>query len=71
MQLWKVVIKRKDRVFSTEVLFGLENRQRGDIFTDYFTPELDNGILAPTNTSLLNIFLSENTSDWRFTPFLD
>ena len=61
--------KKKDRVFSTEVLFGLENKQRGDIFTDYFTPELDNGILAPTNTSLLNIFLSENTSDWRFTPF--
>ena len=61
--------KKKDRVFSTEVLFGLENKQRGDIFTDYFTPELDNGILAPTNTSLLNIFLSENSSDWRFTPF--
>lgn len=61
--------KSKDRVFSTEVLFGLENKKRGEIFTNYFTPELDNGILAPTNTSLLNIFLSENTSDSRFTPF--
>lgn len=61
--------KSKDRVFSTEVLFGLENKKRGEIFTNYFTPELDNGILAPTNTSLLNIFLTESTSDCRFTPF--
>lgn len=32
--------KSKDRVFSTEVLFGLENKKRGEIFTNYFTPRI-------------------------------
>lgn len=58
--------KSRDFVFSTELLFALQNRKRGDIFTNYFSSELDaNRLLIPDETVLEEIFA--NSDDWRYT----
>lgn len=58
--------KSRDFVFSTELIFALQNRKRGDIFTDYFTSDLDaSKLLIPDENGLKNIFANDN--DWRYT----
>ena len=58
--------KSRDFVFSTELVFALQNRKRGDIFTDYFTSDLDaSKLLIPDENVLKNIFTNDN--DWRYT----
>lgn len=58
--------KSRDFVFSTELLFALQNRNRGEIFTNYFSSELDaSRLLIPEETILEGIF--SNADDWRYT----
>lgn len=58
--------KSRDFVFSTELVFALQNRQRGDIFTNYFSSDLDaTKLLIPDENILRSIFA--NDDDWRYT----
>lgn len=58
--------KSRDFVFSTELVFALQNRQRGDIFTNYFSSDLDaTKMLIPDENILTNCFA--NDDDWRYT----
>lgn len=58
--------KSRDFVFSTELLFALQNKKRSDIFTKYFSPDVDaTQILAPKKDILEGIFAG--TDDWRYT----
>lgn len=58
--------KSRDFVFSTELIFALQNRKRGDIFTNYFTSDLDaSKLLIPDENILKNIYSNDN--DWRYT----
>ena len=58
--------KSRDFVFSTELIFALQNRSRGDIYTDYFNPDLDaSRLLIPDENILSGIY--SNTDDWRYT----
>lgn len=58
--------KSRDFVFSTELLFALQNKKRVDIFTKYFSPDVDaTQILAPKKEILEGIYAG--TDDWRYT----
>lgn len=58
--------KSRDFVFSTELVFALQNKQRADIFTKYFSPDVDaTQILAPKKEILESIFAGSD--DWRYT----
>lgn len=58
--------KSRDFVFSTELVFALQNRKRGDIYTNYFSSDLDaTRLLIPDETILKNIY-GNNNDDWRY-----
>lgn len=55
-----------DRVFSTEMIFGVMNTQLYNLHTSLFDPSLeDNTILAPL-TARLNTTYESNENDYRF-----
>lgn len=57
--------KNPDRVFSTELLFALQNRKRGDIYTNYFSYEKKDEIFAPADKYISKLY---DQNDWRYSP---
>lgn len=57
--------KNPDRVFSTELIFALQNRKRGDIYTNYFSHEKKDDIFAPADKYLSKLY---DQNDWRYGP---
>lgn len=56
-----------DRVFSKEVLFGIQSLDLYNVYRDYFSPELaDRSILAPHPNRLEALF--DNKNDYRYNP---
>jgi starch-binding outer membrane protein, SusD/RagB family len=56
-----------DRVFSTELLFAVYNRNLYRNYTSFFSPTLtETYLLAPDATNLRNTF-ENNENDWRYT----
>jgi hypothetical protein len=56
-----------DRVFSTELLFAVYNRNLYRNYTSFFSPSLtETYLLAPDATNLRNTF-ENNENDWRYT----
>lgn len=61
--------KTPDRVFSSELLFALQNSQRENIFTGYFSPELmDDQIFKTPNDYLNKIYDALSVRDMRYAP---
>lgn len=61
--------KTPDRVFSSELLFALQNSQRNNIFTSYFSPELGDFQIFKTSNEYLNkIFDALSARDMRYAP---
>ena len=61
--------KTPDRVFSSELLFALQNSQRKNIFTGYFSPELmDDQIFKTPNDYLNKIYDALSVRDMRYAP---
>ncbi len=59
-------IQNPDRVFSSEVLFGLDNYGMYDVYLKNFDPSIiDNEILAPP-MARLNAIYENNESDYRY-----
>lgn len=59
-------IPNPDRVFSSEVLFGIDNYHMYDHYLKNFDPSIpDHQILAP-QTAQLNMIYESNESDYRF-----
>ncbi len=57
-----------DRVFSTELLFGLMSLDMYDNYRDYFSPDLvESQILAPSDARLKSTF-ENNENDYRYNP---
>lgn len=60
--------RNPDRVFSTEILFSLLNRNRGNIFSSYFDAEnVANNLLIPKKGVITDLFANE-TGDIRYAP---
>ena len=61
--------KTPDRVFSSELLFALQNSQREDIFTGYFSPDLNDYQIFKTPNDYLNkVFDALSARDMRYAP---
>lgn len=61
--------KRPDRIFSTELLFCLQNSDRGDIFDNNFSPELlESQMLKIPQSYLDRVFGALAEKDWRYEP---
>ncbi len=61
--------KTPDRVFSSELLFALQNTKRNDIFTAYFSPDLsDYQIFKTPKTFLEDVFGVLRDKDMRYSP---
>lgn len=61
--------KTPDRVFSSELLFALQNTKRNDIFTAYFSPDLsDYQIFKTSKTFLEDVFGVLRDKDMRYSP---
>lgn len=61
--------KNPDRIFSTELLFSLQNSKRNDIFDSYFNPELiESQMLLTPKRYLEAIFGTLAAKDWRYEP---
>ena len=61
--------KTPNRVFSTELLFCMQNTKRNTIFTSYFTPDLkDDQMYVTPKTFLENIFGTLARNDRRYEP---
>lgn len=61
--------KTPDRVFSSELLFALQNSQRNNIFISYFSPELGDFQIFKTSNEYLNkIFDALSARDMRYAP---
>jgi hypothetical protein len=57
-----------DRVFSTELLFGLQSLDMYNNYDYYFSPEVeDKQILAPSDTRLKSTY-ENNENDYRYNP---
>ena len=57
-----------DRIFSSEVIFGLQNTSLYDRYDELFSPNLNDGaILAPVSTRLDETF-DNNLNDIRYSP---
>lgn len=57
-----------DRVFSTELLFGLLSLDMYDNYRDFFSPDLEaKQILAPSDARLKSTF-ENNENDYRYNP---
>ncbi|WP_222539479.1 RagB/SusD family nutrient uptake outer membrane protein [Pedobacter polysacchareus] len=57
-----------DRVFSTEILFGLQSLDLYDNYRAYFAPDVeDRNVLAPLDARLKAVFES-NENDYRYNP---
>jgi len=57
-----------DRVFSTEILFGLQSLDMYTNYRDYFSPDLqDKQILAPSDARLKSTY-ENNENDYRYNP---
>lgn len=57
-----------DRVFSTELLFGLQSLDMYDNYRDNFSPDLqDKQILAPSDARLKTTY-ENNENDYRYNP---
>ncbi|MDR6783983.1 hypothetical protein ABIE26_002628 [Pedobacter africanus] len=57
-----------NRVFSSEILFGLQTLDLYDVYRDYFAPDLeDKKILAPLDARLKTTF-ENNENDYRYNP---
>lgn len=55
-----------DRVFTSEILFMLQNNKRGDIFKKFFQPSISmKHILAPSNEFLTDLYVD---TDYRYRP---
>lgn len=55
-----------DRVFTSEILFMLQNNKRGDIFKKFFQPSISmKHILAPSNEFLADLYVD---TDYRYRP---
>lgn len=55
-----------DRLFSTELLFGVYNRNLYKNYLAFFSPALtETRLLAPESTNLRNVF-ENNENDWRY-----
>lgn len=55
-----------DRIFSSELLFSLYNTKRNDIYTDYFSPELNPAVAYLPKGNLDRFFIQEPDKDWRY-----
>lgn len=56
-----------DRTFSTEMLFGLYNKNRGLIFKNNFSPEgTTNGLLQPRASFVAANLFNNETQDYRY-----
>lgn len=63
--------KTPNRVFSTELLFCMQNTKRNTIFTSYFTPDLkDDQMYVTPKTFLENIFGTLARNDRRYETHL-
>ena len=61
--------KTPDRIFSSELLFALQNSQREDIFTGYFSPDLNDYQIFKTPNDYLNkVFDALSARDMRYAP---
>lgn len=58
--------KSADRIFSSELLFSLYYSARNDIFTNYFSPELEPAAVYLPKKNLDNFFIQETDKDWRY-----
>ena len=58
--------KSADRIFSSELLFSLYYSARNDIFTDYFSPELEPAAVYLPKKNLDKFFIQETDKDWRY-----
>ncbi|TCD03512.1 RagB/SusD family nutrient uptake outer membrane protein [Pedobacter psychroterrae] len=57
-----------NRVFTGEILFGLQTLDLYDVHRDYFAPDLqDKSILAPSDARLKTTF-ENNENDYRYNP---
>ena len=57
-----------DRVFSTEILFGLQSLDLYDNYRTYFAPDVeDRNVLAPLDARLKTVF-ENNENDYRYNP---
>ena len=62
-------LSKWDRVYKTEILFGLYNLKRADVYESTFSNKLgEKVILRPTDANIENLY-EENTrmNDWRYT----
>lgn len=63
------VTSNPDRIFYTELLFGIKNSKRSDIFTNFYSPDLKTEAVS-AKTSLETIFPAEIAGrDWRYADF--
>ena len=60
--------KAPDRIFSSELLFSTYNNSREDIFTKYFSPELDPAAVYAPKDNLDVFFVQERDKDYRYNP---
>ena len=60
--------KAPDRIFSSELLFSTYNNSREDIFTKYFSPELDPAVVYAPKDNLDGFFVQERDKDYRYNP---
>ena len=60
--------KAPDRIFSSELLFSTYNNSREDIFTKYFSPELDPAAVYAPKDNLDGFFVQERDKDYRYNP---
>ena len=60
--------KAPDRIFSSELLFSIYNNSREDIFTNYFSPELEPSAVYAPKDHLNDFFVQEPDKDYRYNP---
>lgn len=58
--------KSADRIFSSELVFSLYHSARNNIFTDYFSPELEPAAVYLPKKNLDKFFIQETDKDWRY-----
>ncbi|BDF52925.1 MULTISPECIES: RagB/SusD family nutrient uptake outer membrane protein [Butyricimonas] len=58
--------KSADRIFSSEIIFSLYHSARSDIFTDYFSPDLEPSAVYLPKKNLDKFFIQETDKDWRY-----
>lgn len=58
-----------DRVYTTEMVFGIQNSNLYARYNDLFSPALTGANILSTNQTRLNEWYENNGNDYRFNPF--